>query len=213
MAIELVNAPVVEFKNTKLQKYTEQIFKQGLNIKKAYARIAVTLVQIEDSQCYQMDGFESVHDFSERVLGIKQSQSYALLKVGREFLDSKTLESVLEHEENKDYTTSQLQALLPLKSVTWAQELAIDGTINANMTVKEIKDVVKEQLNPSKGEGEGEGEGEAEETPQNEPIDTDAYILEFSIEFGRDKDGKAILICGDELVSVKDAVKMIRDWK
>lgn len=211
MTIELANSPVIEFKNSKLKKYTEQIFKQGLNIKKAYARIAVTLVQIEDSQCYEMDGFTSVHDFSSQILGIKQSQSYALLKVGREFLDSKTFESVLAHDENNDYTTSQLQALLPLKSVTWAQELAADGTIDVSMTVKEIKDIVKEQTGKGKAEGE---EGELIDVePVEEDFNVDAYTLEFCIEFGRDENGKAVLICGDKLITAKEARAMIRDWQ
>ncbi len=210
MAIELVNMNEVTFKNSKLQRFTEQIFKQGLNIKKSFARIAVTLAQIEDSKCYEMDGFESTADYAEKILGIKYVQTRALIRVGREFIDSKSLESVLPHDENKDYTTTQLQALLPLGTVSYAQELAEDEKINPYMTVKEIKEVVKNELHPHK---ESEESDESEENAtSNDVADVDAYKLEFSIEFGTDKNGNAVCLCGDELMTITQAHVMIDDW-
>ena len=212
MTIELTTTNnAIEFKNAKLRKYTNDIFKQGLNIKKAYARIAVTLSKIEESQCYQADGFESVHEYSEKVLGFKSSQSYALLKIGKQFIDEKTFETLLPHEEGNDFGMSQVQAMLPLKSFYWANELVTDGRITVDMTVKEIKDIVKDELNAGK-ETETSEETEAMET-ENSMVNPEDYTFDWCIEFAFDKDGNKVLICGDSIMKASEAIKAIKEWK
>ena len=144
MTTEIMTSKIAEtpITNKKLKSYTEQIFKQGLSIKKSFARIAVILCKIDECKCYEQDGFESVQDYAEKVLGWKKANTYAMLRVGRDYIDGKTYESILPHGET-DYSTSQLQALLPLKSVETAMKLAEEETISPDMTVKEIKEVVK----------------------------------------------------------------------
>ena len=204
-----------EFTNTKLRRYTEQIFRQGLNIKKAYAQISVILAKIDTAKCFETDGFESVHDYSKKVLGLSQSTSYALLKIGYEYIDSKSLESVLKHEQGNDFSTSQLQVLLPLKSVDKAKELAENGKINPNMSVKEIKAIVKEITNPV-SESDVIDIDDVSEYSENEEIKAkNSYQLEFSIEFGCFEDGTHMAICGtdsDDVISYEECISMVNEW-
>lgn len=215
MTNELIIKPYTcEITNTKLRRYTEQIFRQGLNIKKAYAQISVILAKIDTAKCYEADGFESVHDYSKQVLGLNQSTSYALLKIGYEYIDSKSLESVLKHEQGNDYSTSQLQALLPLKSVDKAKELAEKDIINPDMSVKDIKGIVKDIVKP-KSESEVIDAESVSEYSENEQVQTKSYQLEFSIEFGCMEDGTHMAICGvndDDIVSYEECIAMVNDW-
>lgn len=199
-----------EFKNNKLQTFTNQIYKQGLNIKKSYARIASILAKIDMSKCFEADGFESVHDYAKQVLGINKSQSYAFLKIGYEYIDSKSLESVLKHDEGNDFSMSQLQAILPLKSVKTAQELAEQNIINPSMTVKEIKDVVKDYTHPK--EEKEDDSSESDEIIEVDAIDASNFQVESVFEFAIDNEGKKVLIYGDELLTVKQATEIIIDW-
>lgn len=186
-----------EFKNKKLQQLTDSIYKQGLSIKKSYARIAIALSKIDTSKCYEMDGFKSVHDYSKQVLGINQASSYAFLKIGYEYIDSKSLESVLKHDEGHDFSISQLQAILPLKSLETAKELTESEYINPSMSVKEIKEAVSNYLNPKEGEGEND-----------EPIEVDVVeesTLETlsTIKVCRDNDGHIVYLIDDELSTLE----------
>ena len=207
MTNEMMKVNEVEITNTKLRNFTEQIHKQGQNIQKSFAKVAAILTKIDDSKCYEQDGFESVHDYTNKVFGWKKANSYAMLKVGREYIDGKTLESVLPHETGNDYSTSQLQALLPLKSVDTAKELAEREEISPTMSVREIKEVVKAYK--SKDEiidVEGE-EGEIAETP--ETLEAAAYTVINSIELVSDADGKTYILCDGEKVSKETIIELI----
>jgi hypothetical protein len=207
----IVQANEFNFKSKKLQQITNQIFKQGMTIRKAYAKIAVQLCIIEESKCYELDGFESVHDYSKQILGIGKSQSYDLLRVGRDFVDRKSLESVLPHEENKDYSTSQLQALLPLKSVDTAKQLAEQNIINPTMTVKEIKQVVNDVIHPVEESEENEESASTDE--QITTFDESKFDMRSCIELAIDNEnGKPVFIYGDIVLDVEQAIDVIRDW-
>lgn len=211
MTTEITNT-AREFKNKKLRDYTNQIYKAGGTIKKAYARISVILNKIDLSQCYQLDGFDNVHDYSREVLGLNQSTSYALLAIGRSYIDAKTFESVLKHDDGNDFSTSQLQALLPLKSIEKAQELAENGDITPDMTVKEIKELVKSL----KDNGNGESEPiEVEAVASSNVLDEetlDALNVCHQLEFAIDKDGKPIIVYGDTVIGVREAKRMCGEW-
>lgn len=198
--------------NKKLQGFTKQIFAQGLSIKKSFAKIAVILVKIDESKCYEQDGFESVQDYANKVLGWKQANTYAMLKVGREYLDSKTFESVLPHGET-DYSTSQLQALLPLKSVDKAKELAEREEIAPEMTVKAIKDVVKQYTGKA-----ANGEGEKEDTQESkdeasEIVDVDYYKVDHEIKLAIDKDGNKVILFDDVVCTTESVIEAIENWR
>lgn len=211
MAVEIIKSNEVQISNTKLRNYTEQIFKQGLNIKKAFAKVATILVKIDDSKCFESDGFESVQDYALRVFGWKQATTYAMLRIGREYIDGKTLESVLPHETGNDYSNSQLQALLPLKSVETAKALAEKEIINPEMTVKEIKKIVKDyKAGNSKSTGENEDTEIAENTDGNsDTIEAAAWTMIHSVEILQTSDGNITFMLDGEEVEKGDILRML----
>lgn len=204
MTTEIIKNYENAIQNTKLRNFTEQIYKQGLNIKKSFARVAAILVKIDESKCYEQDGFTSVQDYAEKVLGWKQANTYAMLKVGRDYIDGKTYESILPHAEGNDYSTSQLQALLPLKSVEVAKELAENETISPNMTVKQIKEVVKAYNHKDDAEanaGVGSDDSEAEEI-----IDVTPLTVLHTIQIVKDAEGVTFFMVDGEEQRYADAV-------
>lgn len=145
MAITLANMTENDFmhiENAELRTYTQNILTYSYNMRANALRIAATMAIIlenKDELLTEFDG--SFEKFGRQVLGLKRSQSFSYAQVGREFLDASG-SAKLYQPENARYTMTQLQALLPLK-FDGAQELAIEGEISPDMTVKEIKDVVK----------------------------------------------------------------------
>lgn len=204
MTTEIIKNYENTIQNTKLRNFTEQIYKQGLNIKKSFARVAAILVKIDESKCYEQDGFTSVQDYAEKVLGWKQANTYAMLKVGRDYIDGKTYESVLPHADGNDYSTSQLQALLPLKSVDVAKELAESETITPNMTVKQIKDVVKAYNH--KDDTEANTEEVSEDSESKEIIDVTPFTVLHTIQIVKDADGVTFFMVDGEEQRYADAV-------
>ena len=206
MSNEIIKNTEVTITNKKLKSYTEQIFKQGLSIKKSFARIATILVKIEDSKCYEADGFESVQDYALQVLGWKAANTYAMLSVGRNYLDPRTYESVLPHEEGNDYSTSQLQALLPLKSVETAKQLAEHNEISPDMTVKELKKVVKDYKNGAvNGEGSETNTEIEEDTNDKDIVDVNSWSVVHTFEIMQDAEGNISFMYDNTEVD-KDAI-------
>lgn len=204
MTTEIIKNYENTIQNTKLRNFTEQIYKQGLNIKKSFARVAAILVKIDESKCYEQDGFTSVQDYAEKVLGWKQANTYAMLKVGRDYIDGKTYESVLPHAEGNDYSTSQLQALLPLKSVDVAKELAENEEITPNMTVKQIKDVVKAYNH--KDDVETDVEEVSEDSETEEIIEVTPLTVLHTIQIVKDAEGVTFFMVDGEEQRYADVV-------
>lgn len=211
MSTEIINSYTGIIKNKKLQSYTKQIMSQGVNIKKAAARIAVILCKIDESKCYETDGFQTVHDYAEHVLGWKKSNSYAMLKVGYELLDHKTYESLLPHDSGCDFSTSQLQAILPLKSLDTATHLVESGEILPTMSVKDIKEVVKGYTSDSKSaEGESsDSESVEDANAEDDVIEAEAYGVLHEIKLAEDKEGNRFILCDDVVVTRESLLLMI----
>lgn len=213
MAVEIIKSNEVQISNTKLRNYTEQIFKQGLNIKKAFAKVATILVKIDDSKCFEADGFESVQDYALQVFGWKQATTYAMLRIGREYIDGKTLESVLPHETGNDYSNSQLQALLPLKSVETAKALAEKEIINPEMTVKEIKKIVKDyKAGNSKSTSENEDTEITENNDDKDTIEISAWSILHSFEIMQDANGNITFMLDGEETSKNNIIDIINKF-
>lgn len=169
MAITLANMTENDFvhiENPQLRDYTRHIVDYAYNMRANALRIAATMAIIlenKDELLTEFDG--SFETFGEKVLGLKKSQSFAYAQVGREFLDQKGISKLYQPDESS-YTMTQLQALLPLK-FDGAQALAIEGEITPEMTVKEIKDVVKAH-DPKAKEKNARSQKRAEKVAQRE---------------------------------------------
>ena len=84
-----------KYKNPTLQKQTERMFVLGGNIKKAFFGMSAIIADVESKECFKDDGFNSVHDWTKDAFGFQKSQSYAFLKIGKEYL------SIIRDENGK----------------------------------------------------------------------------------------------------------------
>lgn len=167
-----------KYKNQILQKQTERMLALGGNIKKAFFGMSAIIADVEAKECFKDDGFNSVHDWTKDAFNFQKSQSYAFLKIGKEYLSIvrdengkiKQVRSNLTPDDSPiDYGMTQIQKLLPLGHDK-AKEICYDGTVNPRMTVKEIDAIVKGILNPEDEDETDENtvDTEAEVTPTEE---------------------------------------------
>lgn len=204
-------------KNEQLRAFTNMLASEIANMHKYMIRASVVLAAIDASKCYEEDGFESIHDYTAHVLGIKKAQSYAILKVGKEYIDTNSMQSKLPHKGENDYTMTQLQALLPLKSVDTAIEVANQGLINPDMTVKQIKAVVKDYRESLDGENNDVVEATAEviESSEDEGTTVDVkpetkrFKVEHTIKIGHYENGEAYACVDGKEVAYEDAYAII----
>lgn len=186
----------VQIENKQLARYTQSIFTTGATIKKSYLKIASIIATIDDKKLYESQ-FGNLESYGKEVLGLKKAQTYAIRNVGKLFVDPKTKESNLYHDD-KDFSISQLQAMLPLKTHENAETLVGNGLITPDNTVKEIKETVKDFLNPRT---EGEGEGDTANEDSQELVEAEnAFEVVGNIEILQDTKtaNHVFLICGEE---------------
>lgn len=155
-----------------LEKTTEKINKLQVNMKKSLLAIAKTLSDIKPDDVKKC-GFKNVAHYAEVVFGYKKVMTSNLIRIGTQYVvhDKNKYYTVLE-DNGVDFTVSQLQECLKLDVAT-VQELVEEKTITADMTCKEIREVVKE-LTTDPVEKENETE-ETEEREENKEIDWETY--------------------------------------
>lgn len=176
---ELTTITTQKLVNKELKDYTKKLKNCGDNIRKNYIKISFLLNEIENTECYLDDGFEDTIDYASKVLNIQKTTTYNLLKIGKEFIAESGERTVLTDKGN-DYGVSQLQALLPV-GVERAKELHDEGTITPDMSVRQIKQIIKDEINP-------EPEDEDTDVVDGEVVDeTDNYVPVFGdIQFLKD---------------------------
>lgn len=166
----------ISFSNKELSKATTTIFKLGDAIKKNWFAIAHVVAQVDAAECYKDDGFNTVHEWTEKTFGIKKTASYSLLTIGKEY----TREIVnasgkvtgygtnLVTDGEDDFSKTQVEKMLPAGHKL-ASELVAGGEITPEMTAKEISKVVKASMHP---------EPDEPETDETEPETDGAAVLE-----------------------------------
>lgn len=172
--IMIIKNEIPTFSNKALQTATNKVFKIGETVRKCAFETAYIMAQVESTECYKDDGFDSVHDWAMKTFGFKKSASYTLLRVGKEYTRAitdgngkvKGFGSNLVADGENDFTTSQVEKMLP-GGRDLAGELVDDGEITANMTCKEIEKVIKAHTQPENTEEETENK-QAEEESENE---------------------------------------------
>lgn len=133
-----------------LKDYTNKIKKCGDNIRKNYLKIAHLLTEVDSKECYLEDGFESTQDYASQILGIQKTTAYNMLRIGYDYISENGERTILT-EKGNDYTVSQLQALLPL-GVSKVKEINEEGIITPELSVRQIKNIVKEYTDTPKTE-------------------------------------------------------------
>lgn len=171
-----------------LQDVTNKVYAIGDNIKTEVYKIAWLIAMVDARGMYANDGFETVHEWTAQAFGFKKTLSYNLLKIGNEYIRevisreskvtgycSNLLPVPVEMDENgkplpsepapiKDFSVSQLSAILPVGHRE-AEDLVREQVITPDMTVKQIKEIVK-----SRNAGT-DSESESDDTPAIEATD------------------------------------------
>lgn len=165
----------IEYQNKDLQRATQNVFKLGDAIKKNWFQIAYIVAEVDRTECYKDDGFDTVHAWTEKTFGIKKSASYSLLTIGKEYTRQITNASgrvtgygtnLLPVNSTEDFSKTQVEKMLPAGHEL-ATQLVKDGEITPDMPAKKISEIVKSHTKPEPQEPETE---EPEETTEmNEP--------------------------------------------
>lgn len=174
------NSDVV-YSNKELDKSTKAIFKIGNNIKANWFTIAHIIAGVDATECYKDDGFNNVHEWVEKTFGIKKSNSYSLLTIGKEYLREITSASgkVVGYGSNlvidgeTDFSKTQIEKMLPAGH-DLSVELVANGEITPKMSAKDISKVVKKHTNP---EPETSDDTEPETPDDTEPETNNDDVL------------------------------------
>ena len=170
---------VNSIQNEELRSKTSEIAIQGLNARKAALHIAALVAEVKankDLWCAEFDGTTSTDKFvsyGAKYLGVKKAQLFAMAKVGENLIaDDK--KSIIAHENDIDYTITQLQKLVSLDTDT-VKALDKSGEIRPDMTAKQIADVAfkhdaKAQERKSKAKARKEKKEAVEATGKEEAI-------------------------------------------
>lgn len=158
-----------------LANTTDKINKLQLNMKKSLLAIAKILSDIK-TEDVKKAGFKNVAHYAEVVFGYKKAMTSNLIRIGSQYVvhDKNKYYTVLE-DNGVDFTVSQLQECLKLDAAT-VQELVEEKTITADMSCKEIREVVKELTTDTAEDAE-----DAEDTEEN----NDDSIAEFDNAFDK----------------------------
>lgn len=140
----------VSYTNKALRKATETIYSIADSVRKSAFQTAAIIAEIDDLKAYEQDGFKTVHEWTETAFGIKKSQSYDLLTVGREYTailrDSKDRvcgyrSSLTAPDAKVDFNVTQV-AMLAHAEKAVVDDLLKAGKIVPTMTCAEIKRVL-----------------------------------------------------------------------
>lgn len=146
--IMVISTEIPTFSNRALNTATTKIINSGNKLRKNLFEIGVTLAKVDTDRSYEDDGFKSTVDYAMKTFGFKKSMAYSLMKAGREYIEPKKLETILIHEDGKDFSFKQLEQMYPLKDVELMNTLIAQGDISPDMSVRQIKSVVDGYLKP-----------------------------------------------------------------
>lgn len=166
-----------------LEKATQRIYKLSDTIGQNMFAIAFIISEVADEMAQEIenaDGFANVHEWTEKAFGFKKSMSYNMLNVGRRFTaqiqngKTKTYRDSITQADEKGYTISQCIQFLPYLDCD-IEELHKAGTINPDMTCKELSETLKKYLKAPKAEAEETG-GESDEADGESENDEEAEV-------------------------------------
>lgn len=167
--MEIITNAIVTttYTNKDLCNATTKVNKLGTSIQRNLFEVAAIIAQVDSTKCYEEDGFKNVHEWTAQAFGIKKTASYSLLKIGKDYVEITLNEngkaiaygSNLYHATDNDFSMSQVEALLPAGR-DLAEDLAATEKVTPEMTVREIKNVVKEHTADPEENTEADAEPE-----------------------------------------------------
>lgn len=200
------NKPV--FTNRLLQGATNRIMKIGETVRKCAFETAYIMAKVDETECYKDDGFNNVHQWAMKTFGFKKSVSYSLLRIGKEYTRAIAdtngrakgfTSNLLPEESDVDFTTSQIEKMLPAGH-DMAAQLVNDAIITPAMSCKEIEKVIKAK---TKDEDETAETTETSETTEAaETTETPVEVADYSVDV-YDEDGVVYRVPHDILVQYR----------
>ena len=179
--LTIMNQTCPIYKSAELNKATRKIFGAATEIKSRYFEIAATIAAVAAAKSYEADGFADVHAWTNAAFGIKKTTSYDMVRIGRDYIRQqlangrvKGYETNLVPDGAPNFTSGQIVPLLPLGREK-AGELVDGGEVTPDMSIREIKKVVKAIKESEKG-GEPEKE-ESAENPEEEKSEENAAVM------------------------------------
>ena len=171
---EIAVVSKVEFstlKNSKLAAACRRIEKATEQTRNALFRIAYELHRIDANKLYTDDGYKNISDAALALFGYKKAMTNNLCRIAERYLSATSPVCVLSSGIDGDgvpiekpWTVGQLQEVLTL-STDEVKALVDNGTLNANMTSKAIREAVK------KYKAERDGKTTEKEAPALPPVD------------------------------------------
>lgn len=164
----------ITFNNKQLNTATRNIYGYVFGMEKNKFKMAAEMSRILENNLF-VDDFENFETYAGKVFSLKKAMAYNYAAIGKDWIamnekGNPTGESILPHD-TVDYQITKILALMKV-GVEQATEWANDGTITPFMSVKEIKDVVKEwetkqnAIDVDATETESEPETETDSTEQ-----------------------------------------------
>ena len=157
--------------NKDLNAATLKIRNIGVKMKEHYFEIAAIIAKVDREKLYEIDGFKSVHEWTEKEFNIKSSRSYSLLTIGQkwtaEVKDKRGHVTGYAMIISPEYSTSQTEKMLPA-GVDTATRLHTEGKIDPSMSAKEIEKVIKAETKPPVEEAEELETVESDEVEETE---------------------------------------------
>lgn len=210
---EVTVTPVTQFQNRALQRATDQIHVLGNRIRQNYYMVAAIIADVDKTEAYKEDGFNTVHDWVESSFAVKKATSYNLLRLGQEYTRAvlSNTGKVTGYECNllpetaaSTFSPTQVFRMMQLGRDE-AGEMCNTGEITPDMSTRQIDKIVKEHLGkvsePQDSEGNSEVSEASEEAPKAKPsklekVSTDDLVRELNRRGFRvlDDTGKEVII-------------------
>lgn len=190
--MENVTANTTTYVNHDLESATKKILKIGDSIKTNLYEVAYIIAQVDSTECYKEDGFNNVHEWTNKTFGFKKTASYSLLKIGKEYTLEEIItdkngkrrgvkyQSNLPHVEGEDFSTTQITCLLPLGREE-VNKVTDEKLVTPEMSCAEIKKFVKkytEEMNETEEDDYAEDHSSEEDFDNEEVDDARGQALE-----------------------------------
>ena len=136
----------ISFNNKQLNTATKNIYGYVFGMEKNKFKMAAEMSRILENNLF-VDDFDNFETYASKVFNLKKAMAYNYAAIGKDWIarnekGNPTGESILPHD-TVDYQITKILALMKVgveQAIKWAN----NGTITPFMSVKEIKDIVKE---------------------------------------------------------------------
>ena len=143
------------FENQVLLDASETIIGLQKNVNQSLLSVAGVVGEVVKNESYK-DDFKTPVDWLMKTFNYKKSTAYSLLEIGKNYViaDVDNKSGILpiyhtifrDNKTDEDFSMTQLEKLLPL-GIDVIRMLLATGKLSYNMTVKEIRELVKETRN------------------------------------------------------------------